>query len=585
MAAADANAQPGVNPDDLAAPTNNNNMLVRAGIIGTILIVAATIITFLVSQVTTPDMALLFGDLDLAESNKIVTKIEAMGIKTKVQAGGTQVLVPANQVARLRMALAEQGLPVGGSIGYEIFDRGDTLGTTSFVQNINKVRALEGELSRTISSLNQISSARVHLVLPKRELFSRQQQEPRASVVIRYSGSGKLKRSQVTAIQQLIAAAVPGLSMSNIAVVDDKGVLLARGDGKERGVNPLDTDDSRLEYEDRMARNIEMLIGRIVGPDKVRAEIVIDMDMDKVTENSEIYDPTKLGHVPLSVQTVEEGADSNESTTAGGATVANNIPGAGADGGAGGNNSKSSRTEETINYHAGKMLRTHIHEAGGIKKISAAILVDGMYETQEDGTSQYKERSQQEIEKLEKLVKSAMGFDEGRGDQIEIINMRFAPLDTNIGTIDDGRIMGLERHQFVKIIEMLIICLFGFLVMHFVAKPTFNILIDRNRERHYISQTGPDGQTILVSQDSRQDPQAIGVNAEKQKEDEKDKGAEGKENEDGDNPKELSEIESLVQNKKIEGELRLSTIDTINKVIDDYPSQTVAQIRHWMRER
>src|SRR5690606_8722568 len=151
-------------------------------------------------RVTSPSLALLYGNLDIRDSGQIVSKLEAMKVPYELTGNGSQMLVPEDQVLRLRMTMAEAGLPSGGSIGYEIFDRSEALGTTSFVQNINHLRALEGELARTIRSLDDVQSARVHLVLPKREVFSREHREPSASIVLRTRG-GRLDAAQVRAIQ------------------------------------------------------------------------------------------------------------------------------------------------------------------------------------------------------------------------------------------------------------------------------------------------------------------------------------------------------------------------------------------------
>ena len=155
---------------------------------------------FLASRLTSPNMALLYGDLSAEDSSQIVSKLEGMAVPYELVGGGTQVMVPSNQVLRLRVGLAEQGLPRGGSIGYEIFDRSESLGVTNFVQNVNLLRALEGELARTISSISMIQSARVHLVVPKRELFSREKNDPRASIILKMQSSHRLGQQQILAI-------------------------------------------------------------------------------------------------------------------------------------------------------------------------------------------------------------------------------------------------------------------------------------------------------------------------------------------------------------------------------------------------
>ena len=201
--------------------------LLRMAITAGLLLSLGWFMMFFAGHLSQPDMALLYGDLDVGEAGRIVTRLEEQNIPMQIKAGGTQILVPIDQVARIRMDMAEAGLPNGGSVGYEIFDKSDVFGTSFFVQNVNQVRALEGELSRTIRTLNMIASARVHLVLPKRELFNNDQQQPTASIVLRMQAAGRIDDARVRAIQHLVAAAVPNLTPERVSVVDDRGNLLS----------------------------------------------------------------------------------------------------------------------------------------------------------------------------------------------------------------------------------------------------------------------------------------------------------------------------------------------------------------------
>src|SRR5262245_6639835 len=173
---------------------------------------------------------LLFSGLDPRDSAEIVGRLEAMKVPYQVEGDGSTILVPSDQALRLRMQLAGEGMPAGGSVGYEIFDRSDNFGQTSFVQNVNLIRALEGELGRTIRSLASIANARVHLNIPKRELFAEKQPEPTASVVIR--SRGQVSPSQVQAIQNLVASAIPGMNAGAVTVIDERGAMLGGGAGQ-----------------------------------------------------------------------------------------------------------------------------------------------------------------------------------------------------------------------------------------------------------------------------------------------------------------------------------------------------------------
>ncbi len=277
---------------------------------------------YLTTQLTSPNLALLYGELSADDSVKIVNRLDSMNVPYTQEEGGTRILVPANQVPRLRMAMAAEGLPNGGSVGYELFDQSDLLGTTSFLQNLNHVRAVEGELARTISSLAQIQAARVHLVMPRRELFSREHREPTASIAVRVRAA--LRTSQVEAIQHLVAAAVPGLTPGRVSIIDDKGTLLARGDETEDGAPARSAESSRREYERALARSVETLLEQSVGIGKVRAEVSLEMDFDRVTTSEERFDPD--GQVVRSTVTEEEAEERAEADANPAVTVGNNIP-------------------------------------------------------------------------------------------------------------------------------------------------------------------------------------------------------------------------------------------------------------------
>ena len=229
-----------------------------------LLIVSALVIGllgYLGNRLTDPPLTILYGDLDPKDANQIVAKLETMTVPYELRAGGTQIFVPTDRALRLRMAMAEEGLPNGGSVGYEVFDRSDTLGLTRTMQNINMLRALAGELERTIKSISQINAARVHLVLPKRDLFSRGKQNTSASIVLSMVGGNRLNKSQVNAIRHLVASAVPGLKPNQVSIIDNRGNLLARG-GEDQD-DSLMTDraqDYRAAYESRLMRAIENLL-------------------------------------------------------------------------------------------------------------------------------------------------------------------------------------------------------------------------------------------------------------------------------------------------------------------------------------
>src|ERR1700742_422132 len=217
---------------------------------------------YIAGAITEPPKTILYGGLEPRDAPAVTAKLDGMNVKYDAKADGT-ILVPADQVTKLRMALAQDNLPAAG-VGYEIFDKSDAFGTTAFVQNINKSRALEGELARSIQTIEGIESARVHLVIPERQVFGREDQSPSASVVLKTRG--QMERGQVQAIQHLVAAAVAALNPDRVAIVDDRGTLLAGGDDKSGPDAMAEGEEQHTtQFEDRLRTRIESMVGSVVG--------------------------------------------------------------------------------------------------------------------------------------------------------------------------------------------------------------------------------------------------------------------------------------------------------------------------------
>jgi flagellar M-ring protein FliF len=239
---------------------------------------------FLILRVTAPTMVPLFTDLTLEDSSAIIKDLERQAIPYEMKNDGAIILVPKDRVSRLRMKLAEGGLPKGGGIGYEIFDKSDTLGSTSFVQNINRLRALEGELARTIRAIDRVQFARVHLVMPERTLFARDQAEASASIILKVRG--QLESQQVRAIRHLVASAVNGLKPTRISIVDEAGRLLADGSADDAGIG-VAADERKTSFERRLRDQIETIVSSVVGPGHAHVELSADFDFNRITQTSE----------------------------------------------------------------------------------------------------------------------------------------------------------------------------------------------------------------------------------------------------------------------------------------------------------
>ena len=523
---------------------------------------------FLSSRLSTGGMALLYGDLDPQDSGQIIQTLQSKNIPYDIKAGGKQIFVPGDQVLQLRVSLAESGLPGGGSVGYEIFDNNQGIGTTNFVQNINLVRALEGELARTIGAMRNVRGARVHLVMPRRELFSREKQEASASVVLQVQGSSRLNNEQVQAIQHLIAAAVPSMDPQKISVLDDRGQLLARGNGDSTSAAAGTADEMRVGFENRMRQAIIELLERTVGLNRVRAEINAEIDYDRVVENAEIFDPDS--QVARSTQTVQENENSSENDDQDTVTVQNNLPETEATAAGTGTSAASqvSRTEETVNFEITKTIRNRIKESGQIKRLSVAVLVDGKYVENDDGDKVWQPRAADELAQLETLVKSAVGFNEQRGDSVEIVNMQFVKLEPL--EFDDGSLfLGISKEEFMQLAEILVLAVVGLLVILLVVRPVLTRLFESMPTALAGGPAGALGDQEGVALAQLTGPEATADMAELLEEDEEEVEDE-------------SLLDQMIDINQVEGRVRASSLKQIGEIVDKHPEEAIAIVRNWM---
>lgn len=529
-------------------------------------VVVLAFLIYLTARMSSPSMEMLYGGLDLADANTIVTKLQADKIPYELRRDGTEIWVPGDRKLDLRVKMAEQQLPSGGSVatGYEVFDKGDVLGSTAFVQNVNLLRALEGELARTIRSISSVKMARVHLVMPKREAFGRDAQEPSASIIIKTDGRNRLGKPQVQAIQHLVAAAVPNLKPSRISIVDDKGTLLARGADNDKESLAQTADEMKLATEQRLQRTIEQLLERSVGTDKVRAEVAVELDLDRVATTNESYDPDS--RVVRSQVTVEENEQTNdaESSSVG---VSQNLPDAGANSPGARSQSRQNRTQETVNYEISKIVRNQIKEAGTIKRITAAVLVDGRYGPAAEGQKNltYIPRDEHEMEQLSALVRSAIGYDAHRGDQVEVTNMPFFGNDVpDTGPVDD-KLFGMDRDFVERIASSLGLSIVAILFLLLVLRP----LVGRAVESMTASAASADGRRLLADHGAIAPPLLA-------------PGGAPPVPSAGMLPDELDTVDELIDIDKVEGRVKASSIRKISEIVDKHPEEALSIIRAWM---
>jgi flagellar M-ring protein FliF len=522
--------------------------------------VAAVLVGFfavLMLRFTAPQMTTLFTDLSFEDSASIVKDLERQGIPFELRNDGAIIMVPKERVPRLRMKLAESGLPKGGGVGYEIFDKSDALGTTSFVQNINHLRALEGELARTIRGLDRVQGARVHLVLPERPLFSRDKVDASASIVLKLRGA--IEPQQVRAIRHLVASAVNGLKPERVSVVDESGHLLADG-AKADDTAGIGAEERQAAYERRLREQIEGIVSSVVGAGRTRVQLTAEFDFNRVTQTSEKYDPE--GRVMRSSQTREE--SSGTADGGGQVTVANELPGAAQrQQSETANREQLRKSEEIVNYEISRSTKTELTEGGRVNRISVAVLVDGIYVKNDKGETAYQPREKDEIDRIAALVRSAIGFDQKRGDQVEVVNLRFADAPAVALSEPQGLMSWLTftKDDVMHWIEQLVMLILAVIVLLFVVRPLVRRVI------------APEAPAALAAPPAAA---AAGVPAQ-----------------DGqaaaaaitDDIKAVSnQAAKMIDIAQVQGQVHARSVHKVGEIADKNPNETVAIIRSWLHE-
>jgi flagellar M-ring protein FliF len=504
---------------------------------------------FVIMRVTTPQMTTLFTDLSVEDSSSIIKDLERQAIPFELKNEGTVIMVPKDKVTRLRMKLAEGGLPKGGGVGYEIFDKSDALGTTSFVQNINHLRALEGELARTIRAIDRIQAARVHLVLPERPLFSRETPEPSASIVVRVRGA--LEPQQVRAIRHVVASAVNGLKPNRVSIVDEAGQLLADGAAGDPASDGATGDERRAGFEKRMRNQVEAIVSSVVGVGRARVQLAADFDYNKVTQTSDKFDPE--GRVLRSSQSREE-SSATAGASDGQVTVNNELPGNGGQGGAAAARDQSKKTEETNNYEISRTTKTEVTEAGRVNRISVAVLVDGIYSKNDKGETVYSERTKDQLDRIAALVRSSIGFDQKRGDQVEVVNLKFAEAPSVPPVAEPTGLLGMlqfTKDDVMYVIELGVMMLLGLVVMFMVIRPLVRRIL--------ASESVPESSSLPALTDAS--GHAIGADGLP-----------------------VPPGPSMIDIAQVQGQVHAQSVHRVGELADRNPNETVAIVRQWLTE-
>ncbi|HEY5794299.1 MAG TPA: flagellar basal-body MS-ring/collar protein FliF [Bosea sp. (in: a-proteobacteria)] len=524
---------------------------------------------FVMLRMSQPAMSVLFSDLSQQDVSAILKELDTRNVKYELRGDGQTVLVAKADVPRLRLDLASKGIPAGGGVGYEIFDKGDAFSSTSFVQNINHLRALEGELSRTIRSISRVQAARVHLVIPEKRLFERDREPPRASIALKLVGD--LDAAQVRAVRHLVSSAVDGLKPERVSIVDERGRLLADGAQTDNGIAGLGIEERQVGIEKRLKLQIEDIVASIVGHGRARVQVSAALDSNRIESRSETFDPES--RVVRSSQNRTEATTTSEN--GGPVTVGNELPGAqGGQGGTAAPKDASQKNEEVVNYEISRTTRTEVLEGGRVKKLSVAVLVDGTYTRAPNGELSYQPRSNEDLERIGQLVRTAVGFDDGRGDKIEVVNLRFAEAPPAVTDLVEQSLMqqllSFTKEDLVRFAELGVISLLTLIVLMVVVRPLLKqVLAPESGVGRALPAFMRSG-AVVTTTDATGDPAGSRALATV---------SEGM-------PLEVdAPSERMLAVAQIKGQLKAQSVEKIGQMVSQNPADSVAVLRTWIHEK
>ena len=532
-----------------------------AGLI--VLAIVGGVMSSLFLRTGSAQQALLYSGLELTEASQIAERLDQANIRYDMRGDGSSIFVARDQVMDARMMLSSEGLPSRGSVGYEIFDQQDALGATTFVQNVNRVRALEGELARTITNLDNVRSARVHLVLPERRLFERDASATTASIVVDIVGRS-LDAAQIRAIRNLAAGAVPSLEPDHVTLLDGQGRLLAAAASDANGsIGGMTSDERRAMIEEELRQKVLDQLEPVVGAGAARVQISADVDFNRVTRSSELFDPE--GRVVRSTQTVEESSADRIRGRQEATTVEQNLPDAedaGADGPT--EDRSTSRTEETINYEISRTTQTEVVEGGAINRLSIAVAIDNMRTVTagEDGAEivNFAPRSEADMAQIAALVRSAVGYNETRGDVVEVVNIQFAQPDLTLGTAaSSGGFLDFTKNDIMRAVELVALFIGGLAVVFFVLRPLISGLLSGPSSPATRSSGGERITAEGYSAGALPAPSDVGGAA-------------------------ASELEHSIDVANVTGQVKASSMKKIAEMIDQHPDESVSILRTWLNE-
>ncbi|HEY0103100.1 MAG TPA: flagellar basal-body MS-ring/collar protein FliF [Brevundimonas sp.] len=518
--------------------------------------VAAVLVAVMLRIGQAPD-ALLYSNLDLREASEVTTALDGAGIKYSSKGDGSTIFVSRDEVGEARMLVAGKGLVTSGSVGYEIFDNQSVLGQTEFQQNLNAKRALEGELSRTIMSMRGISSARVMIALPQRQLFQSEAADPTASIVVGVAG-GQLSGAQVQAIRNVVASSVPNLKPEKVTLTDTSNRTLAAGSDSE-GFSAASAQDARDSTEAQLQARIKDIVEGVVGVGGARVQVTADIDHSRSTTQEQRYDPD--GQVVRS--TSINGTESSDTTAQpdGGVTATNNIPGGEAPATTAGGSRDTANTE-TTNYEISNTTTTTVKEAGEIKRLAVSVAVDGRWTPGANGAAPtYAARPPAEIEQIKALVAAAVGIDATRGDKIEVLNVRFNRDLAAVGEEAKSSLFDFTKNDLMRGVELLVLLITGVLLIFFVLRPLLKSASGGGGQPQ-LAALGGGGGTVTSLQTTIMN---------------------------GGAPMQQlsgppSEMEQRLDIARIEGQVKASSVRKVADFVEKHPEESASILRSWVHE-
>lgn len=514
---------------------------------------AAALVLF-TTQMRGSDEALLFSGLDTQDAAAVTERLDGANIDFSLREGGSAVYVNANQVDEARMRVASSGALNFGSVGYEIFDETDALGTTSFVQNVNAKRALEGELARSINSISNVSASRVHLVLPERRMFSREAQDPSASVVL--SVRGDISSGQVEAILNLVATAVPNLSANKISIMDDSGRLLA-SPSDDSSMSSTALENNRITFESNLRDKIRDVVEGVTGPGAARVVVTAELNREQQTIASQEFDPD--GQVLRSSQGQEITETESDPSGSGRVSASENLPGA-EDSAQTDNGPIMERTDEseTRNFEISSTTTTRVIEAGGVERVSVSVAVDYVPTVAEDGTVTFAPRTDEELASIEELVRAAAGLRLERGDVLQVRQMQFSRPDITLGTPEPEG-FSISRSDIFRIAELAILFITAVLIMLLVARPLVRGAVGGGGGQMALAGAGAGGGGARsISVDGIEQITAL--------------------------PESEEEPDDGIDIDQIDGQVKKSSVKKVANLVEQHPDESMSILRNWMHE-